>query len=130
MKGAGNVKVSKRPKAPKFEFIAWVHGKGDKAISGPNAVKITPQQAAKLMWLVGTVEGAIKYPDDPFMMASPTGQRKFLFLDLLHPSQIKAYMSRTNKSLRDLFEKHNWRESNILFQEGEVEDAEEDSEDD
>eukprot|EP00981_Chlorochromonas_danica_P009953 scaffold2913_cov181-Ochromonas_danica.AAC.47 len=49
MKGAGNVKVSKRPKAPKFEFIAWVHGKGDKAISGPNAVKIIPQQAAKLM---------------------------------------------------------------------------------
>eukprot|EP00975_Prorocentrum_lima_P056305 11807578-Prorocentrum_lima.AAC.1 len=40
------------------------------------------------MWLVGTVEGAIKYPDDSFMIASPTGQRKFLFVDLLHPSQI------------------------------------------
>eukprot|EP00981_Chlorochromonas_danica_P006753 scaffold1487_cov143-Ochromonas_danica.AAC.3 len=58
MKGAGDVKVSKRPKAPKFEFIAWVHGKG------PNAVKISqccrPRGAAQsLLILPPSVRGNI-----------------------------------------------------------------------
>jgi hypothetical protein len=54
------------------------------------------------MPLVGTQEGEFKYPNDPFMKASSSGQRLFQRLELLHPCQIKQYMGKPHKQLEEL----------------------------
>lgn len=100
MKGQHDVKAAKRRQAPKLEFIVWVHSRGVPAISGPNAIKMCPEQSARLMRLVGTQEGEDKFPNDPYMKASPTGKRKFLCVEWLHQSQIKSYMGKTNAALK------------------------------
>jgi hypothetical protein len=98
LKNALKAKSTKTLKANKFAFIAFVHGKGDKDTSGPNAVKISPEQAARLMPLVGTQDGEFKYPNDPFMKASSTGQRLFQRLELLHPCQISSTWAKLTSS--------------------------------
>lgn len=89
MKNAVKVKATKVSKGNKFAFIEFVDGKGDPTVSGPNAAKLSPEQAARVMPLVGTQAGEVKYPNDPFMKASATGQRFFKRIELLHASQIK-----------------------------------------
>lgn len=56
------------------------------------------------------------------MKADPKGHKRFLLVDLLHPAQIKSYMGKTNKSLRDQFDKFLLKESTMNFEEVEEED--------
>jgi hypothetical protein len=98
-------KVLKKSRAKKFAFIVWVHGLGEKSVSGPNAVKTAPERAAKLMRLVGTLEGQQAYPEDPYMVANEDGAKTFFYAELLHSSQIKAYMGKPHNYLVGLRDK-------------------------
>ena len=109
MKNALNIKATKTSKGKKFAFIEFVHGKGDPKVSGPNAVKLSPEQSAKLMPLVGTYEGERKFPSDSFMKANAHGQRLFQRIELLHASQIKQYMNKPHNDLVKM--RCTWQES-------------------
>lgn len=80
------------------EFLNWAFQLGSKNKSS----KLSPHIAADLMKLVGTVEGQKRYPNEPYMKASPTGEPKFQRKELVLHYEIKSWFNRTN-SKQDTF---------------------------
>ena len=50
-------KESYKRRSKKLAFIVCVRGLGEKKVSGDGAVKISPAQEERIMWIVGTDEG-------------------------------------------------------------------------
>lgn len=91
-------KVCKKKKSKKFAFIVWVHGLGEKKVSGNGAVKVSPEQAEKVMRLVGTAEGAAKYPQEEYM-AVTDGRKRFMLVELQDSYQLKGYLGKARADL-------------------------------
>ena len=126
-------KVLKKSRAKKLAFIVWVHGMGERSVSGPNAVKVAPERAAKLMRLVGTLQGQEAFPGVPYMEANGDGSKTFHYAELLHSSQVKAYMGRAHSDLlqkRDKWSHIEHEKNEQFFQFAGEEEEEEYDEDD
>jgi hypothetical protein len=104
---------------------------GEKTISNQNPVKIAPERAAEVMRFVGTAEGEALYPHDLYMKATSYGRKTFLYVELLHLSQIKSYMGKPSLLYASSGLQRSRGRSFLNFGmgEGDVENDDEDEED-
>ena len=93
-----------KKKSKKLAFIVWVHGLGEKKVSGDGAVKISPEQAERIMWIVGTEEGATKYPNEKYMKVTD-GRKSFKLIELQDFYQLKAYLGKSRAILVAMYER-------------------------
>ena len=98
MKGSCKIKRIRGKMSKKLAFIVWIHGLGEKQISGVNAVKVSPEQAECIMKTVGTCVGQAKYPNEQYMQVSIADDNKprFKLFELLDKYQIKGYMGKSH----------------------------------
>ena len=94
---AGKECYKKRSK--KLAFIVWVHGLGEKKVSGDGAVKISPEQAERIMWIVGTDEGATKYPNEEYMKVTD-GRKSFKLIELQDKRELFLWRCMREQSKR------------------------------
>ena len=93
-----------KKKSKKLGFIVWVHGLGEKKVSGNGAVKISPEQAERLMWIVGTNEGAAQYPNEEYMNTDD-GKKRFKLIELQDSYQLKGYLGKTRAVLVSMYDR-------------------------
>lgn len=89
----GNFRYSVEQK----QFLDWAFGLGVKN----KAEKLTAHLAADLMKLVGTVEGELRFPSDPYMKATEDGSPKFKRKLLIMHYEIKSYFGQKNSKGKD-----------------------------
>ena len=70
-----------KQRSTKLAFIVWVHRLSEKKVSGDGAVKISPDQAERIMWIVETDEGSTKYPNEEYMKVTD-GRKSFKLIEL------------------------------------------------
>ena len=131
MKGWDTIKQPRTMKSKKFEFIEWLHGLGEKSISGANAVKVSPEQAEVIMRMVGTQVGADTYPNEAYMAVrvSDDGKPRFKLYELIDKYQIKGYMGKRHVELQAMTQKSLLKEAaNPAAVEDDASDVESDEE--
>ena len=85
----------KRYSSKQANFLIWAYSLGVQDINR----KLQPEKAADLMKIVGTAEGAEKYPTEPYMKQNEDGKPTFLRNEWVEKYEIKSWFSTKRQKL-------------------------------
>ncbi len=87
-------------------------GQGIKTDENERPIKMSAEKACELQALHGTVEGSLKFPEDPYWTALPNNEPTFVLDELLELGQMKQYFGSTLLKLEETHRKYHERDSN------------------
>lgn len=87
-------------------------GQGIKTDENEKPIKMSAEKACELQALHGTVEGSLKFPEDPYWTALPNNEPTFVLDELLELGQMKQYFGSTLLKLEETHRKYHERDLN------------------
>ena len=70
--------------------------------AGDGAVKVSPEQAERTVWIVRTDEGTANYPNEEYMKTTD-GKKSFTLIELQDSYQLRAFLGKSRAILVPMY---------------------------